>query len=136
LILLATRVRGLGILWRILAAIPLLIMGAYAGYWWYFLSDPQKFLTADGNDNVGDQILQGIATALQNVGVYSFSAGAGLILLTAAVIVGILAIFLPSRKSQRYIPASGAGPVGFDPTGANPQQYPPQQYPPQQYPDR
>ena len=128
-ILLATRIRGLGILWRILAAIPVLIMGAYAAYMWYYLSNPQG---ADGDKSVGAGIVQGLATGAQDLGLYSVSAGAGLVLLTVAVIVGIVAIFLPSGKSQRLVPAWGAGASG--PNTPNPQQqyqpYPPQQYPP------
>lgn len=128
-ILLATRIRGLGILWRILAAIPVLIMGAYAAFVWYFLSNPQASLAPDGDTSAGAGIIQGLATGAQDAGLYSFSAGVGLVILTVAVIVGILSIFLPSGKSQRIVPAWGAGAPG--PNTPNAQQ-PYQPYPPQQ----
>jgi hypothetical protein len=143
LILLLTRVRGLGILWRILALIPILIMGAYAGFAWYFISHPEQLLTS--SDQTTQDLEQGLAQGAQALTGIHVSPGAGLIVLSAAILIGIIAIFLPSIKSEKFVPLPGSGWMPGQPGPQNPYpqqypQYPPQQqypqYPPQQNPQQ
>jgi len=122
-ILLATRIPGLGILWRILAFITLAIIGVYAVIHWYFISNYKQVIVPD-QDGIGDDALRGAATFAENLGLLAVTPGVGLILLSSGILVGIIAILLPAGKSQRVVA------VPIDVRALPPGNWP---VPPQQY---
>ncbi|RKR75941.1 hypothetical protein [Frondihabitans australicus] len=136
-ILLATRIRGLGALWRILALLALLAVGVYVAFWWFFLSDPSRFL-ASQDQSLGGQLKSGITSLLEGTGAYSITPGIGLLVASIAAGLGIIGVFLPAGKTENHVPLAGSEPYPQQPYPGQQypgqQQYPTQGYPQQQYP--
>ena len=97
LLLLATRVRFLGIVWRaggvVVAAVPTFYV--YAA--WAFVSDP---MGAIGNEDTGTlaRLARAGADATRTLGLWDVTPGPGLYLLTAGILVFLIALLIPSGK--------------------------------------
>lgn len=129
LLLLITRVRYLGLVWRAIAVVGISLPVFYAVAWWQFVSDPTARLL--GKDpNVGEKIVSGALTLASDLGLYKVSAGQGLVLITAGCIVGVLAVLIPALRRTDVVPVanfasrphspSSAPAVGWYPDPANP----------------
>ncbi len=140
LALIATRVRGLGVLWRLLALLVLALpaWGVWE-FWAIAIAQPDRFL-ADDPTTAGQIFGAGFRLA-ELIGAVHVDAGAGLWAISAACVLGLLALVIPAGKSV-VGPVNGVvGPpygAGYAP-GYPPQAYPPH-YPPtapgQNYPPR
>jgi hypothetical protein len=144
LALIATRVRGLGVVWRILAVLALALPALAAYVLWTYVNDPAGTVS-ESSDDVGTQLSALGLSLAQGIGLVKIEPGPGLWLLTAGTILALLAIVIPARRSTEFIPPSGRNaravmPVGYDgeePARSDlvhPQSFPPQLYPPEQHP--
>lgn len=135
LVLLVTRIRGLGALWRILAILPVLVVAVVAAFWWYFLSDPSRFL-AEQDQSLSGTIRSGITSLLEGSGAYSITPGLGLVVMSAAAVLGVIGAFLPAGKTEKYVPLPGQPYRGqvYPGQAHSGQVYPGQAFPGQGYP--
>jgi hypothetical protein len=110
LLLIVTRLRGWGIVWRILG---LLVLTGPAIMTWYVwstvLSDPAGFLAQ--SESVSDQLLRAGLTLGQSVGLVSAGPGSGLWAFSVGVCLGVIAIVIPAIRSSYVVP--GYEPVGM-----------------------
>ena len=109
LALIATRVRGLGVLWRLLA-LPILALAAWGvwEFWATAIAQPDRFL-ADSPD-VADQIFGAGFRLAELIGVVHVDAGAGLWIVSAACVLGLLALVIPAGRSVVGPANSAVGP--------------------------
>jgi hypothetical protein len=93
LLLLATRVRFLGLLWRLLALLGVVAPVALAVNDWLFIHDPVDYLASDENVAVRAALRlgHGVVEALGG----GASAGLGLYLLTLGAVMAVIGLLVP-----------------------------------------
>lgn len=96
--LIATRVRGLGVVWRLLVLVGVVFLGLLAGEMWNFIGNPRVSFTA-----------------VQDIGAASLRPGLGLWLLTAGLVLAVVGALVPATKGT--VPASGTGYPPMPPAG-------------------
>ncbi len=97
LALLLTRIRFVGVVWRAAALVSLFASSAVALFLWRFITDP----SAAGGDptwfqDVAPRLAAGLADA-------TLEPGLGLYLLFAGSLLGLLATFVPSFRTQKVV---------------------------------
>ncbi|MEV8212509.1 DUF2510 domain-containing protein [Leifsonia sp. NPDC077715] len=99
LLLLITRVRYLGVLWRILGLAAIVVPAIYAFTLWSFINDPTVTMKEQSNGNVFSEAFALVSDASRGSG-WDLTAGLGLWLLSAGVVCGILAALIPAIRRQ------------------------------------
>jgi hypothetical protein len=102
LLLLVTRVRFLGLVWRLGGLIVLAVPALLSYSNWMFITDPTATLKQRAH---GDLLGQGIAIlAEQTRGIaWDVAPGTGLYLLSGGVICGVLASLVPAMRRQEVL---------------------------------
>ena len=110
LALLITRIRGLGVLWRlgalVILALPVLLG---LGMWQQVKDGPAEALRSP-DAAIGERLLGFAASVAQDLGFYSFEPGMGLWMLSAGAVLGVLGVLIPAARSERWVgPPAGYG---------------------------
>ena len=106
LLLFATRVRGLGVLWRLLALATLVVLGLTAVAAWSVVNRPASVI-ADSESPLGEVLDFGVFSVLESTSLATVEPGVGLWLLTAGcAIVGIGAL-IPAGRGRTVETATG-----------------------------
>lgn len=98
LLLLVTRVRYLGLFWRMLALAFLAVPAVLSFYWWRFVSDPVAALQP-ADPTVADKLLGSAESLVTGLGLVRVTAGQGLYLLAGGTLLGILSCLVPALRS-------------------------------------
>jgi hypothetical protein len=106
LLLLITRVRYLGLLWRVGALCSLGITGAVVVAAWMFVSDPASAISDADADT--QRLFRGGLSVAKGLGLLDVSAAGALYLLTAASIVALLGVLTPAFRRTEAV--AGADP--------------------------
>jgi hypothetical protein len=116
IVLTLTRVRGLGVLWRMLYLMTWLVLTGIALYLWSLvLADPTAILDDPSVSpllKVGAAVLSG----LERLGLVSVGPGLGLYALSVGSLLGLVGLCLPSGKSSTVIRPAGQVPHLAGPT--------------------
>ncbi len=116
LLLFMTRVRGVGLLWRLIALVAVVAPVGIAVVAWQVVDDPAS-LVADGEGFWG-QAAGFSAQLAESLSVAQASPGVGLWLLTAGCAVSVIAVLIPaSRSVESTEPAIGPRAVSGPPAG-------------------
>jgi hypothetical protein len=110
LLLLVTRLRFLGLLWRLggLCCVGLTGVFAYAG--WRFVSDPASGIKDNGS--AGSALFRGGVDLAHGLGLVHVKPGPGLCLVAAASIVALLGVLTPAIRRTRVTPTSAPDTTG------------------------
>lgn len=109
----ATRMRGLGVLWRLLALPAVVGMSALAVSTWSVVNNPASVL-ADPGSPLG-RLLEGGVSGLDAIGLLGIRPGMGLWLLTVGCGIAAIGLLIPALRHSTYIPDAGGPPVGVGP---------------------
>lgn len=121
--LIATRVRGLGVLWRIIALACLAVLGGAMAFVWPVANDP-AVLAHNIHNSAARTALIGGATLLKDFGAVSVGPSAGLWTVTVGVAIGVIGALIPGAHRDQWVPIYGPMPPGPPPPGSYPA-YPP-----------
>lgn len=106
LALIATRVRGLGVLWRLIALVA--VAGPIVASWFVWtnwIADPAGYIGQ--NTSMAGQLGAAGLNLAQALGLISVTAGAGLWAMSIGAGLGFVAIWIPAARSQTYVPLPG-----------------------------
>ena len=99
LLLLITRIRYLGLLWRILGLAAIALPAIFVLSQWSFINDPTASMKAQSGDDVAAKAIAALADGTRGTG-WDLTAGLGLWLLSAGVVCAILAALIPAIRRQ------------------------------------
>jgi hypothetical protein len=103
LLLIATRVRGLGMLWRILTLLTAAGLGLICATAWSVVSNPTSVL-ADSESPLG-RILGGLNSVAESSGLLQIKPGLGLWLLTIGCGIACIGALIPAIRHSTFVPA-------------------------------
>jgi hypothetical protein len=109
LLLLITRVRYLGVMWRLVALGSLLLPIVLAVTYWMFVDDPKRALVSQDDPALQEMIRTG-ALALNDALGGGFEPRAGLYVLTAGCMLALISVFIPAIRRDVVLP----GPMSSD----------------------
>lgn len=108
LLLLMTKIRFLGLLWRLLAYCALAVAGFLAYVLWDFIRDPVKALTSQ-NPSLLDQIGSTLGQVSLGLGITKVEAGPGLYFLSLGTALGAILLLVPAIRNQTPLEAHPVG---------------------------
>jgi hypothetical protein len=103
LLLLITRVRYLGIMWRLVALGSLLLPIVLAVTYWMFVDDPKRALVSQDDPALQEMIRTG-ALVLNDALGGGFEPRAGLYVLTAGCMLALISVFIPAIRRDVVLP--------------------------------
>jgi hypothetical protein len=111
LLLIAMRVRGLGVICRLGGLLGLLGPALLTYYLWTVaLGDPAKVLDVPSASTLDKAV--GIAESLlSHAGLLTVSPGQGLYALTLGVAIGLIGCFMPGTRGQEHVGLAASGPA-------------------------
>jgi hypothetical protein len=102
-----THVPGLGIVWRLLAAVTIVGLGALCAMAWMVVTDPVSAVRDDTSPV--DEVLGGLAEAGRSLGLIDIAPGLGLWFLTAGVGIAAVSTFVPAGRRSPDADLSAGG---------------------------
>lgn len=105
ILLIVTRIRVLGVFWRLGALVSLALPTLLAFIYWRFVADPVG-MTQPANPSLSDKLASGIATAATSLGLVKISAGSGLYLVGAGCLLGFVACLVPALRQTTILAPS------------------------------
>ena len=119
LLLIVTRVRGLGLLWRVLSILTVIGLGILCASGWSVIGDPSSVIAEDGS--VLRDALGGLTSAAESTGLLDIGPGLGLWLLTIGCGVAAISVLIPAIRRTTWQPVPGGPPgPGWYPDQADP----------------
>lgn len=104
LLLIATRARGLGVLWRLVGLAGLVPAGALAYYLWTVaLSDNPSAVLNDAQAGITDKLTAVLGSLLRRTGLIKLTPGQGLYLMTIGVALAFVGLCLPASRSMENL---------------------------------
>jgi hypothetical protein len=100
LLLFATRVRGLGLLWRATAIVCLVYPTLVVAWTWLFIHDPTAELKSE-QATTGDRLIGIGLDASRQFGLWDVTPGRGLYFITAGTVIAVVAVFIPAIRTTR-----------------------------------
>jgi hypothetical protein len=98
LALILTRVRGLGVLWRILALVALVLPASVTVVLWNYLNSSPADVLSDPTANMEDK-LQGLGLSrADDLGILTIKPATGLWLLSAGTLLTFIALWIPATR--------------------------------------
>lgn len=108
LFLIATRIRGLGILWRVGSLTCFALAGGLALYCWNIIGgDPIGILNASGrpNEEANDELGDFLEAALQNTGLLTVNPGIGLYVVSLGSALTFIGCCIPATRRTEVVQA-------------------------------
>lgn len=100
-LLLLTRVRGIGVIWRLTALACLLMTAVFVAFGWTFINDPSASFTA--HQSLLSRVETGGFNTARAIGAISVQPGPGLYLLTAATVIALVGVLVPAVRRTEGI---------------------------------
>lgn len=108
LLLLVTRIRGLGLLWRMVALVATAVPALVAFSAWSVVEDPASVVADDGS--FLGVALDTAVSAVEGAGLAAVDPGVGLWLLTVGSALAAIGVFVPAIRSR--VPLQDGSPAG------------------------